>query len=356
MDSRRQFHNIEDKDSENPSISIMQWNILADSLCDSKAFPLVPIDQLSYSNRHSKMISYIKEMSPDILCLEECDHPNQFVADLKDIYSDHIFLKKTNSYGNDGNLLLYKSKFQLLNMEKESYISSECWQPFENTNYTLENYNDWVNSMKPASQCFVYAKFQENDSQRKFSVLMTHLKAKKPFEAVRCQQVKQICQFLKFKNCSDNCFVLGDFNADREEDAITVMRKNQFKGVFDWYEEDPENYKKLFTSFKYHVAGKKELRVIDYIWYSDKSARLQKVLMPPALDTISNDKGMPDLHNPSDHLPLYAEFALLNTSSSPNSKLVTTENIANHDPSVKNVYIIKRLWDSPDTITCLKQV
>lgn len=143
--------------------------------------------------------------------------------------------------------------------------------------------------------------------------------------------------------------MLGDFNADRDEPAIASMSNAGLTEVFDGVKLDsPEKWENLWTTMKFHDAGELLLRNIDYIFFSSKRFYVNKFLMPPAKDSVDQSVALPDKQNPSDHIPLYAEFGLLTLSTHPTA---SSDNVL-----TKNILIIKRHWDSDNTKACLREV
>jgi mRNA deadenylase 3'-5' endonuclease subunit Ccr4 len=309
-------------------VTVLQFNILADKLGDAKAFPMVAEANLSWAARSPRIVSYITEMGADIVALEEVDHPDELAEALKNTYPHFIYRSK-GGFAGDGTMLLYKPRFTLLDQ-------------------FTKKFTDMEDQSKTASQCFVYAEFSENVTKEKFCVLATHLKAKKPFSDTRAYQAKQIVEFLTLRAKLDSCIVLGDFNADGDEKAIGLMADAGLTDIFETLQSNnPEKYKEHWTTMKYHDAGELQLRSIDYIFFPKKRFYVQRLLMPSGRDEVDQKVGLPDKQNPSDHIPLYAEFGLLTpaTETIPSMEKVLT----------KNILIIKRHWDTENTKACLRE-
>jgi endonuclease/exonuclease/phosphatase family metal-dependent hydrolase len=54
----------------------------------------------------------------------------------------------------------------------------------------------------------------------------THLKAKKPNHAIRTVQIQQLIEHMKSE---PNVILLGDFNADPDEDGITALKNAKYQ-------------------------------------------------------------------------------------------------------------------------------
>jgi len=57
-------------DATSTTVSVLQFNVLADSLATRDAFPLVPADVLVWSYRWPLILEEMTRHQPDIVCLE----------------------------------------------------------------------------------------------------------------------------------------------------------------------------------------------------------------------------------------------------------------------------------------------
>ena len=329
MDSRREFktRNIESIQMLHTSseIKMMTFNVLAEQLGTPKSFPFVSQENLSWEIRSERILKYIKEVDADIVCLQEVDHPEEFFAALKDVYADYKFHKK-GGWHRDGTMMLWKSRFEI-------------------TGFTIKKFTQIYDHKKFGAQFFIVCDFEDTqNNNHEFSVLSTHLKAK-DFVDVRAWQAKYLSEWIKANKNDTTLFMLGDFNGDRDEKGIETIRNTGFENVFDFVENMGQNEKEsLWTTMKYHADKVRKLRYIDYMWHDPKKAVVKSVYMPPCLNTIDLDVGLPDAENPSDHIPLVAVFAFVGCKLDDVPTLTKS--------TEKNVIILKRPWDTPDTKAC----
>jgi nocturnin len=68
---------------EGPNLTIMQFNVLADALCQSQFGKRVSADVLAFEYRKKLALEEIERVSPDILCMEEINHFESWQADLE---------------------------------------------------------------------------------------------------------------------------------------------------------------------------------------------------------------------------------------------------------------------------------
>jgi CCR4-NOT transcription complex subunit 6 len=89
------------------TFSVLQFNTLADYLCDSKSFPHADPRILTWSYRKEKLVQEILQLNADVVQLEEVDHFEMFQEKLKATY-EGIFMKKNSEYNKDGCAFFYK--------------------------------------------------------------------------------------------------------------------------------------------------------------------------------------------------------------------------------------------------------
>lgn len=89
------------------TFSVLQFNTLADSLCDSKSFPHSDQSILQWSFRKEKLVQEILQLNADVVQLEEVDHFEMFQEKLKPVY-EGIFKKKNSVNNKDGCAFFYK--------------------------------------------------------------------------------------------------------------------------------------------------------------------------------------------------------------------------------------------------------
>lgn len=256
-------------------ISVLQWNILDPDFSTKNDFPQIDESVLSWPVRKVKIAKTVKELNPDIICMEEVKSETSIPVE----GYEKIFLeKKALSHG------LFVCYRQGL---------------FERLDY---HYEQFKTDEEVQSQNFIYLKLKHIPSQSEINLVVTHLKSKRFFE-VRLNSVRQMLKFLKTRNIKRNMFIVGDFNAEENEESIQML--SQETGLRSIRPGK-------FTTLKMNRLNNMTLikRKIDYIFYDDKSFDLS------ADWSLNNEvenipEGCPSAQCPSDHLPLFASFELI---------------------------------------------
>ena len=135
----------------------------------------------------------------------------------------------------------------------------------------------------------------ENGSTKKLvEVVNTHLKAKKPNHLIRKSQIQQILQAI---DGEDQAMIIGDLNADPDEEGIQLIKEFGFRKSIESDE--------VFTTYKLRETI--ERRQIDYIWLKNSpNCQFSSVLDHYELDAFDHSTALPNEWNPSDHLPIFA--------------------------------------------------
>jgi len=164
--------------SSSPTVSIAQFNVLADYLADS--FPFTDPKILAWDYRKHLLKQEILQYRSNLVCLEEVDHFDDFfLPELKKEGYQGLFKKKVDPNAKDGCAFFYDSnKFELLN-------------------------HKFLEFGIGMSQVAIIAKLQfkskiESDSNQ-ICVSVVHMKAKRGFEDLRLNQgsilLNAICDF-----------------------------------------------------------------------------------------------------------------------------------------------------------------
>ena len=157
---------------------------------------------------------------------------------------------------------------------------------------------------------FCLISFFEISGQNNICIIVTHMKAREAFEAIRFVQMKQILEHLnsesflnlykdKFK-CKGMLFC-GDFNTEPTSESIKLIEnykhsENLFLNSFAGEE---------ITTYK--IRDKVYARVIDYIWNNGFDLTTKNKLMNKL---EIGELGLPSFSFPSDHLFLKAGFKI----------------------------------------------
>ena len=268
------------------SISISQFNVLANNLCESGGFNTNP-EFLKWDYRRNLLGMILLENTFDIMCFEEVDELplNEIKSVLVPLGYDYAWKQKFYSKPNepnDGTAVFWNKKLFKLGKEKILQYS----------------YNS-----QPTTQ-FAMMLCLQSISTDSFSVCVvaTHLKAKPGFEDIRKIQSEQLISELKNFNSNNYAEIIcGDFNDTPDSPACHIMKQN-YKSAYDSELVNPIN--DMWTTCK----KRKELvkRTIDYIFYDNTKINCIKILDIPQDPNII----LPNGDYPSDHLLIGAVFSI----------------------------------------------
>ncbi|OMJ95463.1 hypothetical protein SteCoe_1052 [Stentor coeruleus] len=245
---------------------IMTWNILADQLADN--FPAVDETFLQWEYRKGLILKEIDRICPDLLCIQELDHYNDFLKGLMDERGFDSVYRKKKGWHEDGLGIFYKrGMFEKLD----------------------EYYVDY-----PGNQFAIGLMLQKGP--QRFYIFTTHLKAKKIFDVVRITQVQALLSFIQTLQPLPT-IACGDFNSLPNTNAYITMYNNTL-GLKSIYRNNTEPE---FTTVKQRTNL--EIKTEDYIW--EKGFKKHQILSLPSLEAIGT-KGLPKHNYPSDHLSLSA--------------------------------------------------
>lgn len=310
----REFNFIDGNatDKSDPyKIRLLQWNVLAQALSICKDnFVLCPDSALEWDSRKLRILEGILQYHPDVICTEEVDHFEYLNSHLSSISYTGIFHPKPdspclyckNSLGPDGCALFYrKDRLKLLHSDNVGIKDAEGQLTNQVAIYCLFEIIG------------VTADNAVEDQKTKFSVLVTHLKAKYGFEELRYQQGEFILDYLNRNALEWPIIVCGDFNADQSEAVYQSFTTSDI-GLYSAYTKLSKNSEEpRYTTWKvrYSADGPAETcRTIDYIWCSKDSVEIKSLLDLPSEEDVGKER-LPSLSYPSDHLSLVCDFKLV---------------------------------------------
>lgn len=303
--------------SVNSSYKLLCWNVLCNVYCDEFSAPHLD-PKFREWNYRKKLFSEIFKNNADIdlFCLQEVDEHKDFhelinnnwnknngscIKDINDDFGSLHYYKKGKPLG--------ISLFYRKNMFKVKF----------HFKYILKD-----DGKKLASN-FVLVAFLEDNNNKSFCLLITHLKAFDEYEDIRLNQVESIFSmlesydifkenFLKF-NCS-SIILCGDFNASPHFPSIDKIKNFEFqiknkngkiisksflRSVFNYFDKTRDDYEDFTLCINKDTIIKK---AIDYIFVTDNIEILDKQIFKG----VYTDRGLPSEHFPSDHLFLTLQF------------------------------------------------
>ncbi|KAJ8262395.1 hypothetical protein GJAV_G00165950 [Gymnothorax javanicus] len=279
-------------------IRVMQWNILAQALGEGMDnFVECPPDALNWAERKYLILEEILSYSPDILCLQEVDH-----------YFD-TFQPILGSLGYHGTFCP-KPRSPCLDVEHNNGPDG-CALFFRCDRFKLEDSASvcLVATMLKTNQVAILQRLRCCATGRPLLVAVTHLKACKGWERLRCAQGSDLLRRLGEAGAGDTPLVVcGDFNAEPEEDVYRLFSASDLgldsaykKLSVDGQSEPP------YTTWNIRPTGESRL-TLDYIWYSRQDLRVNTVLDLPADEHIGPGR-LPSYSYPSDHLSLVCDIS-----------------------------------------------
>lgn len=260
LDSERIEDSLESKDS----FKIMSYNLLAPSVTKPTEFHMTDPDHLDVTFRLNLILRKISLESPDILCVQECDWVKigQHINALGFIRYPQQFYSKASSFGQA--IFVREGKFKILSHHHQKYTEN--------------------------MQTFMMLEVESLSSGRKYSIVNTHLKARKTFLDIRIAQMAELSKYIN-SLCGD-VIVCGDMN-----DEPVIIQKY----LLDITENLQYAIKPNGFTLSIQEDYRLELMWVDYILI--RTTKKLKILSDiPATDHKTYNV-MPSSILPSDHLP-----------------------------------------------------
>ncbi|TWW55872.1 nocturnin isoform X1 [Takifugu flavidus] len=291
-----------------PSIRIMQWNILAQALGEGKdGFIRCPLDALNWEERKYLILEEILTYRPDILCLQEVDH-----------YYD-TFQPIMASLGYHGTFLA-KPWSPCLDVERNNGPDG-CALFFRRSRFSLQATAHLRLSamMLPTNQVAIVQTLSCQATGQQLCVAVTHLKARSGWERLRSAQGADFLQKLQSITSQDgsHCkaspgsiplIVCGDFNAEPTEDVYRRFSSSPL-GLNSAYKllSSDRQTEPAYTTWKIRPSGE-TCSTLDYIWYTSDTLSVEGLLDIPTEEQVGPDR-LPSYHYPSDHISLLCDIS-----------------------------------------------
>ncbi|XP_002731525.1 nocturnin-like [Saccoglossus kowalevskii] len=285
---------------QGPSIRIMQWNVLADALCQSRDdFIRSPPDSLLWQTRKFRSLEEILTYDPDIICLEEVDHYHDFYNPmLQSIGYQGTFKPKPDSpcvycldhNGPDGCALFYKQdKFDMIDGITPNLTIPDVTKGSRTTNQVAIIY-----TLRCRKKSF---------EGKSLVVGVTHLKAKNGWQELRHAQGKILLEHLNKQSRGRPIVFCGDFNAESSEPVYSEFQNSNLnlKSTYQLLSENG-NTEPEYTTWKIRPSGEAK-HTIDYIWHSEDQLTID-ALLPIPTDSQLGDERAPSYITSSDHFSL----------------------------------------------------
>lgn len=289
------------KEEGTSSFTVLQFNALADSLCDLGSFPYAAEEAVQWEHRKGPLVEEILQHEADLIGMEEVDEES-YSSCFQPALASHgyasAFSKKASSHSKDGCLVAWKEE-----------------------NFTACG-SEEVLCFKKSNQQALLVLLEHRASKKRLLFAVTHLKAKIGFETVRRKQVEQLTLRMSERNADwDEAVVCGDFNDEPTSESYKFFASQSTVPLASCYAAFPQEDaleptdlgngvtltqgEAVFTTYKQRHPTQITCRTIDYVWRSSGlalGALLDLPWPPPAVP-------FPSSQYPSDHLMIGAKLS-----------------------------------------------
>ncbi|ONI05637.1 hypothetical protein PRUPE_5G016000 [Prunus persica] len=321
--------------------SLVSYNILAQVYVKSSLFPHSPSPCLRWKARSQAILSVLKNLGADFLCLQEVDEYNSFYKgnmESNGYYSSYI---QRSGQKRDGCGIFYKHDMaELLLEEKIEYNDlvdsildgNGHGDDKPNNKEAVENKDDGPKIVMDFSTVLLIidgynlvSVFKlKNPSNHVVIVANTHLYWDPDWADVKLAQAKYLLSRLaQFKtlvsqrfDCSPSLILSGDFNSTPGDKVYQYLISGNSSSAPSIDSVDlpiplcsayaTTRGEPPFTNYTPGFTG-----TLDYIFFSPSDCiRPVSFLELPEPGSSDLDGGLPNFSHPSDHLPIGVEFEI----------------------------------------------
>ncbi|KAL9263585.1 Carbon catabolite repressor protein 4 homolog 4-like protein [Drosera capensis] len=349
-------------DPDRFKFSMVSYNILAQVYVKSAFFPHSPSACLKWKQRSQAVLSLLKNLEADFLCLQEVDEYYEFYkAKMEQTGYTGIYVQR-NGQKRDGCGVFYKNDVAELvlhetieyndlvntiisgsdlqadsstcSLDRYGTPAAKTGVPAEKTEVSMQGSakvedgdpNDPRVRLK--RDCVgILAAFQLKDPSRQIVIIAnTHIYWDPEWVDVKLAQVKYLLSRLSlFKSlvsekfdCTPSILVAGDFNSVPGDQVYQYLVSGGPSAIPPVQCED-ELLIPLLSVYA-HTRGEPTFTnctpgftgTLDYIFFSPSGCiKPISFLELPEADSSSVESGLPNHHHPSDHLPIGAEFEVI---------------------------------------------
>ncbi|XP_047322243.1 carbon catabolite repressor protein 4 homolog 4 isoform X2 [Impatiens glandulifera] len=330
--------------TEGLKFRLVSYNVLAQAYAKSEQFPHSPSPCRKWKTRSMAILSLLKSLGTDFLCLQEVDEYNSFYkANLESNGYASIYVQRSGKKPDGCGIFYKKTSAELIIEEKIEFndLVDSVQNGASSQNDEVPNENKVAQQSKKGlleqntsgdrgdpndprvrlkRDCVgIMAAFRFNKSI--IIVANTHIYWDPEWADVKLAQAKYLVfRLYKFKerisnefNCAPPVIVAGDFNSTPGDKVYEFMTEGSL--LFDDQSTIPLSSayavtmgEPQFTNYTPGFTG-----TLDYIFFS-ASAFIRPIgyLQIPESESPDIEGGLPNYHHPSDHLPIGAEFELIN--------------------------------------------
>ncbi|CAM8883135.1 unnamed protein product [Rhodiola kirilowii] len=335
---------------------LASYNLLAQVYVKSSLFPHSPRSCLRWKNRSQALLTVLKSLGADILCLQELDEYDSFYkTNIEGLGYSSIYIQR-NGEKRDGCGIFYNTNIvEMVLEERIEYndlvhtIKDATVRPMvDQLSSTKGNLVQLIHLMYLHKRMFelivetpsdprvrlkrdcvgIMAAFRLKDPSHHLVVVAnTHIYWDPEWADVKLAQVKYLLSRLDtFKNlvadkfeCDPSVIVTGDFNSTPGDKVYQYLTSGDPSSA-----SHPQCLDELpipLCSVYAHTRGREPTftnctpdftNTLDYIFFS-LSGRIKPVsfLELPELNSEDVAGCLPNLHHPSDHLPIGADFVVM---------------------------------------------
>ncbi|KAK9120346.1 hypothetical protein Syun_017963 [Stephania yunnanensis] len=345
------FVSVEPTNPNSINIRVVSYNILAQVFVKSSNFPHSPPPCLRWKARSQAVLTVLKSVEADFLCLQEVDEYDTFYKrNMEENGYSSTYIKR-NGQKQDGCGIFYKHNFAELVLEEkiefndladliqdgnsssvneqdDSSVDTAPDKPLKNASRIQGDPSDPRVRLK--RDCVgIMAAFKLKDTSQQLVILAnTHIYWDPEWADVKLAQAKYLLlRLAQFKaivsnkfDCTPSVIVCGDFNSTPGDKVYQYLVEGDSSSS-----QTQDDSKDVSISLRsvYAVLGGEPTftnctpdftNTLDYIFFSP-SGQLKPVgfIELPALESSDLAGGLPNSHYPSDHLPIGANFEVPRT-------------------------------------------
>ncbi|XP_002519903.3 carbon catabolite repressor protein 4 homolog 4 [Ricinus communis] len=335
-------------------VRLVSYNILAQVYVKSSYFPHCPSPSLKWKSRSKAILTILKNLEADFLCLQEVDEYDSFYKQNMEIHGYSSIYIQRSGQKRDGCGIFYKHDCAELLLEERieyndlvnSVQEEACLcgdKPIEtdaNGDKSVEPKNGASSKSTPEDRgdpndprvrlkrdCVgIMAAFRLKDAFRHIVIVAnTHLYWDPEWADVKLAQAKYLLSRLsQFKilvsnqfECSPSLFLAGDFNSIPGDKVYqyVVSGNSSFAPTVECLDDLPIPLCSVYG----HTRGEPPFtnctpdftNTLDYIFFSpDEKITPISFLELPEGNSPDVLGGLPNFYHPSDHLPIGAEFEI----------------------------------------------
>jgi mRNA deadenylase 3'-5' endonuclease subunit Ccr4 len=257
-------------------LRVVSYNILAPSYIRPDWYPFTDRSHLAWEARQERLAARLLGFDGDVLCLQEVEpYVYEFLQGrLEPALYQGTYVPKSQGRP-DGGATFYRS---------DRLMQMEC-----RTLY----FRDGAGGQDSGHLALV-STFNRQGSI--LHIVNTHIRWGAPEEQgdehVGFRQVRELLKQLDALPPALACIICGDFNAEPESEIVSMIVRS---GMRDAYAGAPQPT----------CNSNRHAQRIDYLFY-----RPAMEVVPMALPVIDDETPLPSADEPSDHLPIAADFGI----------------------------------------------